>query len=87
MPRSLLILNHSTDRIYRTTEAARQTDTDAERDDRRGDGPHHRRGYSDGRFTDSAHARGRAEQIADGGSREANESGPHTERAEIPRGM
>lgn len=71
----------------RTTETARQSNADAERDNWRRDGSYYRRGHSDGRLTDPAHARGGAEQIADGGSREADEGSPHTKGATIPRGV
>lgn len=68
----------------RTTKTARQPDPDAERDDRRCDGPHYRRGHSDGRITDPTFARGGAEQVADGGSREADESRTHTKGITVP---
>lgn len=71
----------------RSTEAARQADADAERDDRRGDGSHHRRYHCDGCLTDSALACGGATQVPDGGSREADESRPYTKGAAISRGM
>lgn len=79
---SLLILF-----FRRTTEAARQSNTDAKRDDWGCDGPHYRRGHSHGRLTDPAYARGGAEQVANGGSREADESRSHTKGATIPRGV
>lgn len=45
---------------FREAKTKYETNADAERDDRRGDRSDHRRGDSDGRAKNSAHAGGRA---------------------------
>ena len=55
---------------FREAEAEHQAYANAERDDRRGDRFDHRRGNSNGRAQNSAHAGGRTEQVANGGPRQ-----------------
>ena len=71
---------------FRETKAEHETNADAERDDRCGDRFNHRRGDSDGRAQNSAHAGGRAEQVSDGGSWQTNENDSHPTGAEVSRG-
>lgn len=71
---------------FREAETEHQAYANAERDDRRGDRFDHRRGNSNGRAQNSAHAGGRTEQVANGGAQQTNETGSHPTGTKVSGG-